>query len=187
MNLAVVGTGYVGLVTATCFAELGHTVVGVDIDRKKIGMLQEGKSPIYEPGLEELIVKMLEEKHLSFTTDLASVIADAQVIFCAVATPPGEGFKADLRAVFSVAEQVATLAEETVIFVTKSTVPVGTGKECEKRMNAILKERGKSFTIPVVSNPEFLREGLAVADTLSPDRIVVGINCLLYTSPSPRD
>lgn len=176
MRITVVGTGYVGLVTAACFAELGHTITGVDIDSKKVAMLKEGKSPIYEPGLEELIRHGLESRRLNFTTDLLEALPDTEIIFSAVATPPGEGHKADLSAVFSVAEQVARHADHALIFVNKSTVPVGTGKECEEKIAAILKERGMNFAIPVISNPEFLREGMAVPDTLMPDRIVVGIN-----------
>ncbi len=176
MKIAIVGTGYVGLVSAACFAELGHTVYGVDIDAAKVEKLKRGESPIYEPGLEELIKKGLKSGLLSFTTDLQEVLPHAQIVFSAVATPPGEGFKADLRAVFAVTETVAKHAEKDVVFVNKSTVPVGTGEECEKRIAKVLKDRGVSFHIPVVSNPEFLREGLAVNDTLMPDRIVVGIN-----------
>ncbi len=176
MKIAIVGTGYVGLVSAACFAELGHTVIGVDIDPKKIEKLKRGESTIFEPGLEELIKKGLKTKLLSFTTDLVEALPQVSVVFSAVATPPGEGFKADLRAVFTVAETVAKHAEKPVVFVNKSTVPVGTGKQCEERMAKILADRKKDFSIPVVSNPEFLREGLAVNDTLMPDRIVVGIN-----------
>ncbi len=176
MKIAVVGTGYVGLVSAACFAELGHHVIGVDIDEAKIAKLKTGASPIFEPGLEELIRKGLESKLLSFTTDLASVLPQVQIVFSAVATPQGENHRADLRAVFAVTETVARAATKSVVFVNKSTVPVGTGKQCEERISAILQERGVDFSIPVVSNPEFLREGMAVPDTLMPDRIVVGIN-----------
>lgn len=176
MTIAVVGTGYVGLVTAACLAELGHTVFGVDIDAAKVALLQEGKSPIFEPGLEELIRRGLDSNRLSFTTDLPSVLPHVAIVFSAVATPPGEGYRADLRAVFSVAETVARHTDHQLIFVNKSTVPVGTGKKCEERIAAILGERNLSFVIPVISNPEFLREGMAVTDTLSPDRIVVGVN-----------
>lgn len=178
MIIAVVGTGYVGLVSAACLAELGHTVYGVDIDAAKITLLKEGKSPIFEPGLEELILRGLQSGRLFFTTDLPSVLQHAAIVFSSVATPPGEGYKADLRAVFAVAETVARHADHPLIFVNKSTVPVGTGKQCEERIVAILKERNLSFEIPVISNPEFLREGMAVADTLGPDRIVVGVNGL---------
>lgn len=176
MKIAVVGTGYVGLVSAACFAELGHHVTGVDIDAAKVAKLQSGKSTIYEPGLEELIVKGLKSKLLSFTTDLASVLPHVQVVFSAVATPQGEDHKADLRAVFTVAETVAKTIDHDLVFVNKSTVPVGTGEKCEERMARILSDRGVSHRVPVVSNPEFLREGMAVGDTLMPDRIVVGIN-----------
>lgn len=176
MKIAVVGTGYVGLVSAACFAELGHTVIGVDIDAAKVAMLKDGKSPIYEPGLEELLQRGLKEGRLSFTTDLAATVAQVQVVFSAVATPPGENHKADLRAVFTVAETVANAAVKPIVFVNKSTVPVGTGAVCEQKINDILRTRGMAFAVPVVSNPEFLREGMAVTDTLMPERIVVGIN-----------
>lgn len=176
MTIAVIGTGYVGLVSAACFAELGHTVWGIDIDPVKIAMLKEGKSPIYEPGLEELLKQGLASERLKFTTDLTEALPHVSIVFSAVATPPGENHKADLRAVFAVADTVAKHAEHSLIFVNKSTVPVGTGKQCEERINAILKERGKDFAIPVVSNPEFLREGMAVPDTMMPERIVIGVN-----------
>ncbi len=139
-------------------------------------MLQDGKSPIFEPGLEELIVRNLQSKRLTFTTDLKASLPGIQILFSAVATPPGEGYKADLRAVFTVAESVAQHVDQPIIFVNKSTVPVGTGKQCEEKMKKILKDRGVKFEIPVVSNPEFLREGMAVPDTMMPDRIVIGIN-----------
>ncbi len=176
MKIAVVGTGYVGLVSAACFAELGHEVFGVDIDAAKVEMLKQGVSPIYEPGLEELLQRNLKAKRITFTTNLAEVLPQVQVVFSAVATPPGEGYKADLRAVFSVTETVAKAIDHDLVFINKSTVPVGTGKLCEERIAKILSERGVSHKMPVVSNPEFLREGFAVHDTLSPDRIVVGIN-----------
>jgi len=176
MKIAVVGTGYVGLVSAACFAELGHEVFGVDIDEKKIAKIKKGESPIYEPGLEELLREGLKNGRLSFTTDLTKILPECQIVFSAVATPPSEGHKADLRAVFIVAETVAKNADHDLVFVNKSTVPVGTGKECEELIEKTLKERGVNFKVPVVSNPEFLREGMAVTDTLMPDRIVVGIN-----------
>ncbi len=176
MKIAVVGTGYVGLVSAACFAELGHTVTGVDIDATKVAMLRNGQSPIYEPGLEELLERGLREERLTFTTDLISVLPDIQILFSAVATPPGEGAKADLRAVFAVAETVGKHIDHDLVFVNKSTVPVGTGADCEERIAAMLKERDVDCQVSVVSNPEFLREGMAVTDTLMPERIVVGIN-----------
>ncbi len=188
MKLAVVGTGYVGLVTATCFAELGHSVIGVDIDEAKIKTLQSGKSTIYEPGLEELIQRGLQSGLLSFTAQLTEVINDVDMIFSAVATPPDEGYRADLRAVFSVAEAVAKQATKDLLFVNKSTVPVGTALKCEERIKKILTERGVNIEIPVVSNPEFLREGMAVQDTLVPDRVIVGIHpsTSLRTSSNER-
>ena len=176
MTIAVIGTGYVGLVSAACFAELGHTVWGIDINAEKVAMLREGKSPIYEPGLEELLKQGLHNGRLIFDTDIAKALPHCDIVFCAVATPEGENHKADLRAVFAVAESVANLAEQSIVFVNKSTVPVGTGQRCEERIATILKKRKKDFSIPVVSNPEFLREGMAVSDTMMPERIVVGVN-----------
>ncbi len=176
MKIVVVGTGYVGLVSAACFAELGHEVAGVDIDAEKVRRLNAGECIIYEPGLEELLRRGLGSKRLSFTTDVSEALPGAKVLFTAVATPAKEDFSADLRAVFTVCETVAEKAGSDLVFVNKSTVPVGTGKECEKRIAAILQKRKATLHIPVVSNPEFLREGSAVQDTLHPDRIVVGIN-----------
>jgi len=176
MTIAVVGTGYVGLVTAACFAELGHEVVGVDIDAAKVEKLKQGISPIYEPGLEELIKEGLKNGRLRFTTDITEVLPDVRIVFSAVATPPDEGYKADLRAVFKVAETVAEHVAKDLIFVNKSTVPVGTGAQCQERIEGILQKRGVSFRVPVISNPEFLREGMAVTDTMMPERVVVGIN-----------
>lgn len=176
MKIAIVGTGYVGLVSAACFAELGHEVIGVDIDAAKVEMLKAGKSPIYEPGLEELLKSGLKTGRLSFTTNLLDALPHVKIIFSAVATPTGEDFKADLRAVFIVAETVAKNISQDIVFVNKSTIPVGTGEECEKRIAKILKDRGVDYRMPVVSNPEFLREGMAVPDTMMPDRVVVGIN-----------
>lgn len=171
MKITVIGTGYVGLVSAVCFAELGHDVVGVDIDASKVEKLKGGVSPIYEPELEDLLQKNLKAQRISFTTELAEALPDTEVVFSAVATPPNEDFSADLKAVFIVAESVAKLADHDIVFVNKSTVPVGTGDECEKIIKA-----HSAFDIPVVSNPEFLREGHAVRDTMQPDRIVIGIN-----------
>ncbi len=176
MHITVIGTGYVGLVSAACFADLGHTVVGVDIDEAKIKKLRKGIPTIYELGLEEILKRGIESGRLSFTTDLTEALPETKVVFSAVATPPNEDFTADLHAVFAVAETVAKHANHDIVFVNKSTVPVGTGKDCEQKIAATLKERGIDIKIPVVSNPEFLREGTAIKDTLSPDRIIVGIN-----------
>ena len=171
MKITVVGTGYVGLVSAVCFAELGHEVTGVDIDEAKVKKLKEGVSPIYEPELEELLKRNLDAGRIAFTTDITEALPDTKVVFSAVATPPNEDFSADLKAVFIVAESVAKHADHDLVFVNKSTVPVGTGKKCEE-----LIAKNTTHKIPVVSNPEFLREGHAVRDTMQPDRIVVGIN-----------
>ena len=148
----------------------------MDIDAAKVKKLKSGKSPIYEPGLEELIVKNLKTKRLSFTTDLTEALPHVDIVFSAVATPPDKDHRADLKAVFIVAETVAKHVDRDLIFVNKSTVPVGTGKLCEEKIAAILRKRGLDISVPVISNPEFLREGMAVPDTLMPDRIVVGIN-----------
>lgn len=176
MKIAVVGTGYVGLVSAACLAELGHSVVGVDIDAAKVEKLSRGECTIYEPGLEEVLKRGLKSKRLRFTTDIGDALPQLEVLFCAVATPMGEAHAADLRAVFAVATAVAERADHGLVFVNKSTVPVGTGEECEKLIGAILQKRGTDIRIPVVSNPEFLREGMAVEDTMMPERIIVGIN-----------
>ncbi len=176
MRITMVGTGYVGLVSAACFAELGHDVVGVDIDAEKVRRLQKGECTIYEPGLEEVLQRNLKAKRLTFTTDIKEALPNTDVLFSAVATPSNEDFSADLRIVYSICETVAKEADHNLVFVNKSTVPVGTGKECEAMMAKILQDRGVDFQIPVISNPEFLREGTAVQDTLNPDRIVVGIN-----------
>ncbi len=176
MKITVVGTGYVGLVSAVCFSELGHDVVGVDIDEAKVAMLKDGKSPIYEPELEEVLRRNIDAGRITFTTDITEALPDTEVVFSAVATPPNEDFSADLKAVFIVAETVAEHAGHDLVFVNKSTVPVGTGKKCEEIIQNKLKERGVDYKIPVVSNPEFLREGHAVRDTMQPDRVVVGIN-----------
>jgi UDPglucose 6-dehydrogenase len=176
VTIAVVGTGYVGLVTAACFAELGHTVVGVDIDEAKIRKLKKGQSPFYEPGLEELLERNLKSGRLSFTTELLEALPGVQVVFSAVATPSREDYAADLTAIMAVCESVAEHAGNDLVFVNKSTVPVGTGKACEELIQRTLARRGVGHRVPVVSNPEFLREGSAVYDTMHPDRIVVGIN-----------
>ncbi len=176
MTIAVIGTGYVGLVSAACFAELGHTVWGIDIDEAKVQMLRAGKSPIFEPGLEELIKQGLANGRLRFETDITLALPHVEIVFSAVATPPGEGFAADLSIVFDVAKTIAEKADRPLVFVNKSTVPVGTGAKCEALINEILKKRGMEWRIPVISNPEFLREGMAVVDTMMPERIVVGMN-----------
>ena len=173
MDIAVVGTGYVGLVAGTCFADIGHKVFCVDIDKRKIDMLNDGKCPIYEPGLEPLIEKNVKAKRLFFTTDIRKAINETKVIFIAVGTPPKPNGDADLSFVENVAKTVAETATEPKIIVEKSTVPVETGE----RIAAVLKlYNPHDIAFEVVSNPEFLREGSAVEDFLKPDRLVVGTN-----------
>jgi len=174
MRIAVVGSGYVGLVAGVCFADSGHTVVCVDVDERKIRELQAGRSPIYEPGLEELLEKNVSAERIRFTTDVAETARASDVVFIAVGTPQRDDGNADLRAAMSVAHQVADVAERYMVVVNKSTVPVGTAA----RMQAEIATRAK-VEIDVVSNPEFLKEGAAIDDFLRPDRIVIG-------SPSER-
>lgn len=169
MKIAVVGTGYVGLVTGTCLAETGNHVCCVDIDERKVNKLRNGQITIYEPGLEKLFERNLKEERLSFTTNLKEGIEDAEIVFLALPTPPGEDGSADLQYVLSVAEQMGRLLTDYKIIIDKSTVPVGTA---EKVHAAIAKNYGGEFD--VVSNPEFLREGVAVEDFMKPDRIVIG-------------
>jgi UDPglucose 6-dehydrogenase len=171
VKIAVVGTGYVGLVTGTCFAEFGVNTTCVDIDENKIAMLKKGEIPIYEPGLKELVEKNSREGRLSFTTNLSEAINDAEVVFIAVGTPPSEDGTADLKFVDAVAKTIAENLNDYKVIVTKSTVPVGTGK----RIRKIINENKKSdIEFGVVSNPEFLREGSAVGDFMRPDRVVLG-------------
>src|SRR5438128_5820295 len=174
MRIAVVGTGYVGLVAGVCFADSGHSVVCDDVDEEKIRQLRQGKSPIYEPGLEELLDKNTAAERLSFSTDLEPAVKASEVVFIAVGTPQGDDGNADLRAAMSVAQQVADCAERYTVVVNKSTVPVGTAA----RMQAEIAARAK-VEVDVVSNPEFLKEGAAIDDFQRPDRIVIG-------SPSER-
>lgn len=169
MKIAVVGTGYVGLVTGTCFAETGNYVTCIDIDQKKVEKLSNGQITIYEPGLEKLFLRNLKEGRLDFTTDLASGIKDAAIIFLALPTPPGEDGSADLKYVLGVARDLGKILTDYVVVVDKSTVPVGTA---EKVHAAIAENYNGPFD--VVSNPEFLREGVAVDDFMKPDRVVVG-------------
>ena len=171
MKLAVVGTGYVGLVTGTCFAETGNDVTCVDIDKAKIDKLRKGTITIYEPGLEKLFLRNLKEERLRFTTSLAEGIKDAAVIFLALPTPPGENGSADLKYVMEVAADLGGLLEDYKVIVDKSTVPVGTAD----RISQIISEKYKG-EFDVVSNPEFLREGVAVDDFMRPDRVVIGTN-----------
>ena len=169
MKIAVVGTGYVGLVTGTCFAETGNTVTCVDIDKAKVEKLSSGQITIYEPGLEKLFLRNQREDRLKFTTDLATGIADAKIIFLALPTPPGEDGSADLKYILKVADELGKIIKEYKVIVDKSTVPVGTA---DKVREVIAKNCECEFD--VVSNPEFLREGVAVEDFMKPDRVVIG-------------
>ena len=169
MKIAVIGTGYVGLVTGTCLAETGNTVICVDINEEKVRMMQSSKLPIYEPGLDLLFLRNIEQERLKFTTNLAEAIVDAQIIFLALPTPPNEGGAADLSYVLGAAKEIAKQIKEYKIIVTKSTVPVGTADKVIK----MFKDH-TSVEVDVVSNPEFLREGVAVEDFMKPDRVVVG-------------
>lgn len=175
MNIAIVGSGYVGLVSGACFAEVGINVTCVDIDSNKIAGLQQGKIPIYEPGLDVLVKRNQSEGRLKFTTDLASCIDDVEVVFCAVGTPPDEDGSADLKYVREVARQFGSLINSYAIFVTKSTVPVGTSKIVKEVISNELRLRGVDIPFEVASNPEFLKEGAAIKDFMSPDRVVIGI------------
>ncbi|MEA3499851.1 MAG: UDP-glucose/GDP-mannose dehydrogenase family protein [Candidatus Marinimicrobia bacterium] len=170
-NICVVGTGYVGLVSGAGLADFGNNVICVDIAKEKIEMLNNGKIPIYEPGLKELVDSNVKAGRLEFSTDIDRSIKNSEVIFSAVGTPPGDGGEADLKAVWLVAKRFAKNLNSYKVFVNKSTVPVGTGK---KTYNLIEKEKNNNIDFDVVSNPEFLREGSAVKDFLIPDRIVVG-------------
>ena len=174
MNIAIVGTGYVGLVTGTCFAEMGSNVTCVDVDAQKIEKLNNGIMPIYEPGLEELVKRNVAYGRLHFTTDLTSVLDDVEVVFSAVGTPPDEDGSADLKYVLAVARQFGQCINKYTILVTKSTVPVGTAKKVKAAIQEELDKRGVNIPFDVASNPEFLKEGAAIKDFMSPDRVVVG-------------
>jgi len=174
MNIAIVGTGYVGLVSGTCFAEMGVHVTCVDIDAQKIQKLKDGIMPIYEPGLEELVKRNVEYGRLQFTTDLSEVLDDVEVVFSAVGTPPDEDGSADLKYVLAVARQFGKSINKYTILVTKSTVPVGTAKKVKAAIQKELDKRGVNIPFDVASNPEFLKEGAAIKDFMSPDRVVVG-------------
>ena len=174
MNIAIVGTGYVGLVSGTCFAEMGAHVICVDVDADKINKLQNGIMPIYEPGLEELVKRNVEYGRLQFTTDLTSVLDDVEVVFSAVGTPPDEDGAADLKYVLAVARQFGQKINKYTILVTKSTVPVGTARKVKAAIQDELNKRGVDVPFDVASNPEFLKEGAAIKDFMSPDRVVVG-------------
>ena len=173
MRIAVIGTGYVGLVSGTCFAEMGNKVTCVDVNSEKIAKLKQGVIPIYEPGLEEMVQSNLA-KTLFFTTDLAEAIKGAEIAFIAVGTPMGDDGSADLQYVLSVAQQIGEIMQGELIVVGKSTVPVGTADKVRTTVQVALDKRGVNYKFHVVSNPEFLKEGKAIQDFMKPDRVVIG-------------
>ncbi|MDX5423407.1 MAG: UDP-glucose/GDP-mannose dehydrogenase family protein [Hymenobacteraceae bacterium] len=175
MRIAVVGTGYVGLVTGTCFSEVGIDVTCIDIDEKKIENLKKGILPIYEPGLEEMVARNTQKERLSFSNDLPTSIQGCDAAFIAVGTPPGEDGSADLKHVLAVARAIGQNMNEYMVVVTKSTVPVGTANKVRQAIEEELAARGADIPFDVASNPEFLKEGAAIEDFLKPDRIVVGV------------
>jgi len=174
MRLTIFGSGYVGLVTGACFAEVGNNVLCVDVDQRKVEMLKRGESPIYEPGLDELLKRNLAAGRLNFTTDAAEGVKHGLFQFIAVGTPPDEDGSADLKYVLSVAEAIGRNLSEYRVVVTKSTVPVGTSDKVRAKIESTLKGRGAQIEFDTVSNPEFLKEGAAIADFMKPDRIIVG-------------
>ncbi len=174
MKISVIGTGYVGLVSGTCFAETGVTVACIDIDRQKIEMLNKGHIPIYEPGLEDIYKKNVEKGRLTFSSNLEESIKDADAVFIAVGTPPDEDGSADLKYVLGVAREIGKSLDHYIVVVTKSTVPVGTSAKVKSAILEELEKRGVNIPFDVASNPEFLKEGSAVDDFLKPDRIVIG-------------
>lgn len=178
MNIAIVGTGYVGLVSGACFADTGACVTCVDVDERKIDRLLKGDIPIYEPGLDELVKKNVKAGRLRFTTDLASILNDQQVVFSAVGTPPDEDGSADLQYVLQVARTIGQNLNHYMVVVTKSTVPVGTACKVRTAIEEELYKRGVNIPFDVASNPEFLKEGNAIKDFMSPDRVVVGVESI---------
>ena len=175
MNIAIVGTGYVGLVSGTCFAEMGANVTCVDVDKQKVEDLQQGRVPIYEPGLDEMVLRNFREERLKFTTDLSSCLDDVEIVFSAVGTPPDEDGSADLKYVLEVARTIGAHMNKYVLVVTKSTVPVGTANKVKAVIQDELDKRKVNIDFDVASNPEFLKEGTAIKDFMSPDRVVVGV------------
>jgi UDPglucose 6-dehydrogenase len=174
MKISIVGTGYVGLVSGTCFAETGVDVVCVDVDHRKIEMLNDRKIPIYEPGLEDILNRNMDKGRLSFTTNLESSLENAVAVFIAVGTPPDEDGSADLKYVIAVAKEIGKYIKQYMVIATKSTVPVGTSLKVKNAIQAELENRGVDIPFDVASNPEFLKEGSAVQDFLKPDRIIIG-------------
>lgn len=176
MNIAIVGTGYVGLVTGACFADTGVNVTCVDVDENKVEALKQGRVPIYEPGLDELVAKNYKAGRLKFTTSLEEVLNGQDVVFCAVGTPPDEDGSADLKYVLQVARTIGQHLNKYLVVVTKSTVPVGTASKIRNAINEELAKRVADVEFDVASNPEFLKEGSAIKDFMSPDRVVIGVD-----------
>ena len=176
MNIAIVGTGYVGLVSGTCFSEMGVNVTCVDVNQEKINKLKQGIIPIYEPGLEDMVHKNVKAGRLHFTTDLVSVLDNVEIVFSAVGTPPDEDGSADLKYVLEVARTIGQNVHKYLVVVTKSTVPVGTANKVKAAIQEELNKRGVDIKFNVASNPEFLKEGAAIQDFMSPDRVVVGVD-----------
>jgi len=174
MKIVVIGSGYVGLVSGTCFSEMGNKVTCVDIDENKINKLKEGIIPIYEPGLEQMVLKNVENQNLYFSNNLKEVIQDAVIVFIAVGTPMGDDGSADLQYVLSVAKEIGETMQSRLVVVDKSTVPVGTADKVKATIQEALDKRGASIPFDVVSNPEFLKEGAAISDFMKPDRVVIG-------------
>lgn len=175
MNIAIVGTGYVGLVSGACFADTGVTVTCIDVDTEKIERLNRGEIPIYEPGLDELVLKNVKAGRLKFTSSLPDVLNDQEIVFSAVGTPPDEDGSADLRYVLQVARTIGQNLNKYMVVVTKSTVPVGTARKVRAAIQEELDKRGVNMPFDVASNPEFLKEGNAIKDFMSPDRVVIGV------------
>ena len=175
MNIAIVGTGYVGLVSGTCFAEMGANVTCVDVNKEKIEALQSGRIPIYEPGLDEMVLRNSREGRLHFTTDIKDCLDTVEIVFSAVGTPPDEDGSADLKYVLEVARNVGRHMNHYLVLVTKSTVPVGTARKVKAAIKEELDKRGLDIEFDVASNPEFLKEGAAIKDFMSPDRVVIGV------------
>lgn len=182
MKIAVIGTGYVGLVSGTCFSEMGNKVTCVDVNEEKITNLQNGIIPIFEPGLEKMVLKNVENNNLFFTTNLEEAIKNVAVVFIAVGTPMGEDGSADLQHVVKVAKEIGKKMTRNLIVVNKSTVPVGTADKVKAVIQEELGKRNKLFDFQVVSNPEFLKEGDAINDFMKPDRIVIGAETKPSTS-----
>ena len=178
MNIVIVGTGYVGLVSGTCFAEMGVHVTCVDVDETKIKNLSNGITPIYEPGLEDMVRRNIKTGHLHFTSDLTSCLDNSEIVFSAVGTPSDEDGSADIRQVIEVARTVGRNMNNYLVFVTKSTVPVGTSKIIKGIISEELYKRQKEIPFDIASNPEFLKEGSAIKDFMSPDRVVVGVETI---------